>query len=133
MLRQRLVLVLGASIVATSACSSPQEGEVERVAGSFYAAVDRGDGAAACALLSPTTRQELEDSTRKPCDEAVLDEVRPPGTDVTDVGAYGTTAHVQFAADTLFLTRFRGDWLVLAAACQQPAGADTYECGIKGN
>ena len=82
-------------------------------------------------VVAPT-RQELEDSTGQPCDEAVLQEVSPAGTEVIEVSAYGTTSQVRLSADTMFLTRFRGGWLVLAAACR-PARADTYECGIKGN
>src|SRR3954454_5361435 len=61
----------------------------------FYADLDSGDGGAACALLAPGTRSELEQSEKKPCDRAILEEgVTRPGVR-RGLQVFGTMAQVR--------------------------------------
>jgi hypothetical protein len=116
-----------------SSCGGSQDQAVTEAAQSYAEALAQDDGASACAVLAPSTRSELEQSSGKDCGEAILDEA------VTDVGsresvaAYGTMAEVRFAKDTVFLTRFRAGWRVLAAACTPPAeSSGAYDCQVEG-
>jgi hypothetical protein len=103
------------------------------VAESFTRALAVDDGAAACALLTPSTRDELEQSSGTSCDQAVLDEAVTDVGPRTSVDAYGTMAQVRFVRDTLFLTRFKSGWRVLAAACTPaPAAGRPYDCQLQG-
>ena len=101
------------------------------VATRFYEAYTADDGAAACAELAPKTKSELEQSSGKPCDEAVLEEDVPETSAPLDVHVFGTQARVRWDGETTFLARFQGGWKVMAAACtarpDQP-----YDCGISG-
>ena len=121
-----LILTFG-----TTGCSSGQETAAEDAARSFYQAVEARDGQAACGLLTSTTRQELEDSSGKPCPEAVLEEITAPAADL-QAHAYGTMAQVRSSTDTAFLHRAQGRWLVLAARCV-PTPRGPYDCQVKGN
>ncbi|MFF8413082.1 hypothetical protein [Streptomyces omiyaensis] len=98
----------------------------------FAAALAAGDHRAACALLAPATREEIEDDGRIPCRTA-LREAGPPvagqprGTDV-----YGNEALVRMTGDTLFLSRFDEGWRVTAAGCEPQGGDEPYRCSVKG-
>ncbi len=92
-------------------------------------AVGHGEGGRACELLAPGARNELEQSSGSPCAEAVLEEdVGEAGEPVVTV--FDTAAQVRFASETVFLSRFDGDWLIIAAACT-PRAARPYDCSIK--
>lgn len=124
-----LLLIAG---VAVTGCSGASDPDVDRVATSFYAAIADSDGATACRLLAPSTRDELESSTGKPCDEALLSEVDPVSGDAS-VAASGAGAQVHIGSDTAFLSKFAGGWLVTAAACTPPPAPDRpYDCQVKG-
>ena len=92
-------------------------------------AVDQGDGEAACALLAPAVRTEIEDTTGKPCERAILDEPLGDASGPAQVEVFDTAAQAVVGSETLFLSRFDGRWLVIAAACtavpDQP-----YDCSI---
>jgi hypothetical protein len=117
--------------VVVSGCGSSQDDPAELAARDFYAAVRAGDGAAACELLAPQTRHELAQSSAKPCAVALLSEDLPTVGRPDDVRAYGTMAEVRYDTDTVFVTRFRYGWRVMAAACT-PTPAGPYDCEIKG-
>ena len=63
-------IVLAAGL---SGCGGAAEDSVVRTADAFGAALGRGDADAACELLAPHTRDELERSARAPCPQALLD------------------------------------------------------------
>ena len=115
-----------------SSCGGAQDDAATEAAETYVDALAQDDGAAACSVLAPSTRSELEHSSGMACAEAILDEA------VTDVGArvnvvaYGTMAQVRFAQDTVFLTRFRAGWRVLAAACTPPEARGPYDCHLQG-
>ena len=119
-----------ATALLLASCSGTQDGPAADVAQGLLSAVDRGDGAAACALLAPAAVDELEQSSDKPCDEAVLEEDLGSGRTELAVAVFDQMAQVRFSDETVFLSRFDGDWLVVGAACiDQPAGP--YDCSIQ--
>jgi hypothetical protein len=126
------VAVSAAAAGLLSSCAGSQDDAVTEAAATYAEALTQEDGAAACSFLAPSTRSELERSSGKPCAEAVLEEA------VTDVGArvevaaYGTMAQVRFAQDTVFLTRFKAGWRILAAACTPPESPGPYDCQVQG-
>jgi hypothetical protein len=118
--------------IALAGCSSSADGDAQQAADEFYAAVEARDGAAACALLSPTTREELEQSAGSPCDKALLEEKLPSVTEAEQVKVYDTMAQVRYAEDTVFLTRIADSWRVLAVSCTRRPGEQPYDCQVKG-
>ena len=123
------LLALG---LALSGCGGSQDAAVRDLAEEFYGAVADGDGAAACALLAPTTRSELEQSTGKECAVAILEEPPMLGGDGGDVQVFGVMAQVRRDGDTVFLTRMPDGWRVLAAGCA-PRPTAPYDCACEGS
>jgi hypothetical protein len=117
---------------AASGCSSSQTSEVSAAARGFYDAVGEGDGARACALLSPETRSDIEKSAGKSCADAVLDEDLPEPANVGEPSVYGTMAFVPADDDAMFLGRFPQGWLVTAVGCRLTDQASRYDCAVSG-
>ena len=117
---------------ALTGCSSGQEEAVTATARQFYDALAEGNASAACDLLAPGTRSELEQSAGRPCRQAILAEAlrRPGATEAVDV--FGSMATVRFAGDTSFLADFGDRWLVMATACRAVPG-EPYDCKVKGD
>ena len=97
----------------------------------FYAALSQGDGAAACELLAPATRDELEQSAGKPCAAAILEEDVPRLGEARDVAVYGSAGQVDLEGDTAFLGEFRDVWRITAASCT-PQPPEPYDCQVAG-
>ncbi|MGW3152172.1 MULTISPECIES: hypothetical protein [Streptomyces] len=97
----------------------------------FEESVRRADGTRACAALAPQTRQELEQSAKAPCAEALPGEQLTYGGLVREVQVYGQQAQVVLTTDTLFLSVFPSGWKVTAAGCA-PRPQQPYQCQIKG-
>ncbi len=116
---------------AVSGCGASEEAAAQEAASTFYETVGAGDGATACELLAAVTRSELEDSSAKPCDVAVLEEVNPKVGGDRTVQVFGSMAQVTFDGDTVFLTRSSRKWRVLAAACTPQRDAP-HDCQVKG-
>jgi hypothetical protein len=118
------------AVPAVAGCAAAGRPDVEAVAAAFYAAYTREDGAAACALLAPTTREELEQSAGAPCATGLLDETLPRVGRVTASDLYGDQAQVRLEGDTTFVAQFEGGWKVVAAGCvrrpQRP-----YDCAVE--
>jgi hypothetical protein len=114
-----------------SGCSSAHQQAVMASVGHFYAALGSGNGATACALLAPGTRSELEQSSKQPCDRAILEEgVAHPGVR-RGLQVFGTMAEVRFTHDTVFLAQFNDGWKVMATACKRIPD-EPYDCSVKG-
>jgi hypothetical protein len=120
------------ALVALAGCSSSADGEARQAADDFYAAVEARDGAAACALLTSTTREELQQAAGSPCDKAILEEDLPRVSGAERVKVYDTMAQVRYAEDTVFLTRIADSWRVLAVSCTRRPGERPYDCQVKG-
>lgn len=123
-------LVVGSAAVL-SGCSGSQDRAAATAAEEFYAAVGSGDGSAACELLAPRAREELEQSSGMPCDRAVLEEGLPADGSVGTTEVYGTMARVDYGADTVFLSEFDAGWRVVASGCTFVADALPYDCRVK--
>lgn len=127
----RVGVASAAVVLAVSGCAGRSMDDAARGAEAFHTALDRGDGSAACARLSPTTRSTLAESAGKPCRVAVLEEqVSRPG-DVENEAECGTSAQVRYAHDTLFLGRFDGHWRLTAAGCTRRPDRP-HDCVIEG-
>jgi hypothetical protein len=122
---------LAGAVFAAAGCGSSQGPGAGDAADSFHAAVSAGDGGAACDLLTPAARTELEQSTAKACDAAVLEELEPATGSPGSVSVFGTMAQAKYASETTFLTRFRDGWRVTAAGCIR-GKAQVYDCTVAG-
>ena len=124
-------LVAGVVLVTATACGSSSSTPSSHAAEQFYQALEAEDGTAACALLAPETREEIEDSAEAPCPTAILDEDIPSAGKVTATHLYGNQAQVRLSGDTAFLAEFDDGWKIVAAACT-PRGERPYDCAVKG-
>ncbi len=97
----------------------------------FEAALAAKDNAALCTDLAPGTREELEDTAKSGCDQAVADSDVPQAAHVRRVDVYGRQARVVLDSDTLFLSLFPDGWKVTAAGCE-PRPRKPYKCELKG-
>jgi hypothetical protein len=121
-------LVLG---LVLAGCGDTEDSAVETVAGDLLEATSRGDGQAACEMLSPHTRDELEQSSGKPCERAILEESIGRGGAVRDAQVFETMAEVKYDDEIVFLSRFDSGWLVVATACT-PRPDGPYDCSVSG-
>jgi hypothetical protein len=134
MRRHRVALgpvTVGVSLLSLTACGGSQDAAVESVAADFYAAVAAQDGEGACALLSPTTRSEVEQSSGSPCAEGLLEEDIPEVAAPEAVSVFGAMGQVRYVGDTAYLARYRDGWRVLAVACT-PKPVRPDDCRVEG-
>lgn len=110
-------------------CAGSQDAAVGSAAQDLLDAVRDGDGAAACAALAGPTREELEQTSGKACPTAVLEEDISGGAGDVRVQVFDSMAQARAGAETVFLSRFGGRWLVVAAACTAVPG-EPYDCSI---
>jgi hypothetical protein len=143
--RLRQVLIPASCVpllLITGGCGGARNDEVEGAAREFYDALATRDGARACQLLAPPTRQDVEQSAGKPCDQAIVDDEITPAAGTPNVEVYGVMGQVRWDGETTFLTRYQDGWRVLAAGCALPSGTSTddtndagdperYECSVK--
>lgn len=124
-------------VLAASACAPAHEREAAAQAvRAFYAAVDAGDGEAACAVLAPGVVDTVEQDAGVPCADAVTsgdlgDELaaRASVEDVT-VQRAGGQAQARTTDDTVFLAASGDAWVVTAAACD-PQPPRPYDCALE--
>ena len=129
-LRRSAHLGAAACVLLLAGCGGTQDDAAVSAAAALLSAVERGDGGAACDLLAPPVRSELEQSTGKPCEQAVLEEDLGAATARPTVEVFETMAQAVVGTETLFLSRFDGRWLVVAAACKPTPGDRPYDCSI---
>ncbi|MGF9753974.1 hypothetical protein AAII07_02135 [Microvirga sp. 0TCS3.31] len=127
--RARDLAVLGVACAALAGCGGTQDDAATTAARRLLDAAAASDGAGACAVLAAPTRDELEQSSGKPCDEAVLEEELGSGDGPASVEVFDTMAQVVVGAETVFLSRYDGRWRVVAAACT-PVPDRPYDCSI---
>ena len=119
-----------ATLVLTTGCSTQAQAATS-VAKRFVRALDDSETTAACGYLAPQTRSDLESSAKKPCPSAITEEDLPSAGTVRASKTFGTMAQIRFSADTLFLTRFKSGWKVMAAGCK-PQPGKPYDCRLQG-
>jgi hypothetical protein len=130
---RRLAAVVTPAVVLLAGCSGQGGVESGNAASAAlrFATAAQHDPAAACALLAPATRQQLEDQDG-PCASSLPDQNLPQASGPGAAEVYGKDAIVRLHGDTLFLARFDDGWRVTAAGCL-PAGQDKpYTCTVKG-
>jgi hypothetical protein len=125
------LLALGLLVLVASACGSSQDQPARDVAVRFYSAVADRNGPVACGLLAPRTVDQVEQSAQMPCAQGLFDEGLRAAQEPAEVRVFGTMAQVRYRGETVFLTRFREGWKVMAAGCT-PAAADRYDCQVQG-
>lgn len=124
-----LLLVVAAAALAAAGCGTSTDRDQARTAAQrLYAAVDRHDGAAACAQMSPPLRAQLvKDQSEPECAKAVL-KLSLHGGRPAAVRVYANAAEVRLAGgDTVFLSDTREGWRVDAVGCR-PQGGGPYDC-----
>jgi hypothetical protein len=127
-----LAVLLALAALVLAGCGNTQEDAALNAADAFYSAIAAEDGASACDLLTRVTRSELEQSSGKPCDQAVLEEKIPAVQESGKVHVFGTMAQAAYDADTVFLSRFGDRWMVTAVGCKL-GETGIYDCQVKGN
>ena len=129
----RAVACTAVGSLLLAGCGSVAGREPEQTAREFAMAIDQEDGRAACRLLAPSTRSELQQSSPKPCAAALLAELNTPlGLHLTSQ-VYGDESLVEFEHDTAFLALFDDGWRVVAAGCSPPPSDDrAYDCRVEG-
>ncbi|OAR26561.1 hypothetical protein A8W25_12540 [Streptomyces sp. ERV7] len=98
----------------------------------FQRAVAAGDYAAACGLLAPGTRRQLEEDEKKPCGQALPGQELPTAGPGDSAEVYGRQAAISAGGQKLFLAQFTGGWKVVAAGCTPRGGEKPYRCVVKG-
>lgn len=127
----RMAMALAAVLVGATGCASGHEGSVRAVTDDYARAVLDRDWPAACQVLAPATRDELEQSSGSPCPAALAEEDPPEPDGVPAVQVYGTKAVAEYDGDTLFASQYDGHWLLVAAACT-PRHPRPYDCAVSG-
>jgi hypothetical protein len=126
--------VLALALLALALCACGRSGDrqtVRDVAVQFYAAVDRHDGARACALLSTDTRKALEEQESEACDKAV-EHLDLAGGPVGSVSLYSTEAAVELrGGDTVFLQDTTQGWRIAAAGCRPSGHEEPADCDLE--
>lgn len=100
---------------------------------SFHAALEAGDGRAACDELSEETASKLERQEKTPCEEAILELELPKGVSVADTRVEITSAVTTLAeGGSDFLDEGPDGWKVAAAGCVPTLPDQPYECELEG-
>lgn len=128
------ILALGAWLaVAFGGCgASDREADAAVVAERFHAALEQGDGEAACGELNEVTASKLEQQEEMPCEEAVLELELPRGGTPAETEVYVTSASVALAeGGTTFLDEGPEGWKVSVAGCTPTAPNLPYDCVLE--
>jgi hypothetical protein len=120
--------------VLLAACGTgSRERDAAAVAERFHAALEAGDGQAACDELSEETAAKLEQQEKKPCEAAILGLELPNGGTVAVTRVSIRSAYAGLAAGGAdFLDEGPDGWKVSAAGCEQTAAERPYECELEG-
>jgi hypothetical protein len=130
-----------AAVVACLLLASPlaacgtadRERDVAAVTERFHAALEAGDGKAACAELSEETASKLEQQEKEPCEKAILGVELPKGGTVGASGVYVQSAYASLAqGGTDFLSKGPEGWTISAAGCRPRGTQQPYECELEG-
>jgi hypothetical protein len=118
------MLVLALLALGAAGCGPGDDRAAARaVAERFLAALESGDGAAACAQLSVDTREALEADEQAACREAIhtlgLEPAPLAGVQVFIVSAWAELD----GGESVFLSETAEGWRVSAAGCT-PGGGD---------
>jgi hypothetical protein len=120
------------ALVVCGCGTGDREQDAAAVSARFHAAVEAGDGEAACAQLNPETASKLEKQEQKPCEEAILSLELPKGHTVADASVHITSAFTTLAeGGSDFLDDGPHGWMVSAAGCEPTAPSQPYDCELE--
>jgi hypothetical protein len=135
--RRSRAAVLAAVVAAGCLAGCGQGGSRAAVRGTtegFFAALQRGNGGAACARLSADTVAQLISQEQEPCAQAVTSLKLRPGA-VRRVQVYVTNAKVDLAGGaSAFLQRTTNGWRLSAIGCRPAEGKPAdfpYDCELE--
>jgi hypothetical protein len=120
-------LVALCALVLSGCASQSTRDEAETAAARFLDAVGRSDTRTACALLTPSTREELATSEGQSCARSLPTDGLGGRIQSSDTWSDQAVVHTEGGA--LFLTEFDNGWLVSAAGCQ-PSEDEPYQCVV---
>ena len=121
--RRWIVLALLMLCLGATGCGRGGDREqATQVAERFFSAVGSGDGATACAQLSPDTRKALEEDESKPCRDAIGGLSIDPGSP-TKLELYLTNAKADLDnGESAFLSQTAEGWRLSAVGCKPGDG-----------
>lgn len=110
--------IVGVAAMALTGCAAGGgEQDAPEVVQRFFAAVQHGDAATACGLLTSRTRQDLITSEAKGCPDALPADRLRAGT-IGEVDVWSGWARVNTDAGSVYLTEFDAGWRIAAAGCR---------------
>jgi hypothetical protein len=131
--RQAAVIAIASLLLIGGCGTADREADVTEVSDRFHAALEAGDGSAACARLSSETAAKLERSEGAPCDEAILELDLPAGARAAGAEVYVTSASADLGeAGAVFFDEGPGGWRISAAGCVPSEADQLYDCELEG-
>jgi hypothetical protein len=126
------VLVLCAVAVGVTGCGRADDGRaVGSVTETFLQALERHDGARACAQLSQGAIAALEHDHDERCAKAAVD-LSVSSSRVTRTQVFGTGAKVDLAdGHSAFLEETPQGWRISAAGCRPEPNDEPYTCEVQ--
>jgi hypothetical protein len=127
-----LCLLLALSVGACG--TGDRKHDAASVSTRFHAALESGDGQAACGGLSEETASALEQQEKKPCEEAILTLDIPKGGTPAVERVEITSAYIGLAEGSAdFLDEGPEGWKISAAGCRPGSSTDQpYDCELEG-
>jgi hypothetical protein len=123
-----LVAAMALGGCGTDASEEDATATVER----FQAALADDDGRAACAELTPATRDELESDEKASCERAVLALDLRGGGRVAASRVYVRQAFAEIPGHgDVFLDQTPAGWRISAAGCTPAAPNRPYDCELE--
>jgi hypothetical protein len=121
------------ALVVAGCGTGDREDDAAAVTERFHAALESGDGQAACDDLSEETASKLEDQEKKPCEEAILSLELAKGGTVADTRVYlGSAVATLSEGGVDFLDEAPDGWKVSSAGCDPTAPEQPYDCELEG-
>lgn len=125
-------LVCLLALVLAGCGTADREDDATAVAQRFHAALESGDGQAACDELNEETAAKLEQQEKKPCQAAILSLDLPKDGSVANTRVYVTSAFATLTeGGSDFLDEGPDGWRVSAAGCEPTAPSQPYDCELE--
>jgi hypothetical protein len=120
------------ALVPAGCGTAERERDAAAVVDRFHAALEDGDGKAACDELSQEAAKKVEEQETKPCEEAILDLDLPQGGTPSSEHVEMQSAQVSLAqGGSDFLSEGPGGWTISAAGCRPTAPEQPYDCELE--
>jgi hypothetical protein len=131
--RAALATALAIACLTAAGCGAEEERDAAAAAERFQAALERGDGRAACRELSANAESAVERQENAACEEAILRLDLPRATVATKARVYLRSASVDLAEGSVtFLGEGPAGWKITAAGCTPGAPGHPYDCELEG-